>query len=200
MNYVEKLSEARGSLNVLKKQYQAALKISKKLRILMDDGILPAQALIQTVAQETQSRVQVHIKNIVQLALDAVFPDKYEFMIDFELKRGKTEASLYLLKNTEHYDPMFSNGGGVVDILALALRISAYTLSNNRNIVILDEPMRFVSEDLQEDAATIIKHLSEKINLQFLISTHSEEIINIADKSFRASMIDDTYTQITESS
>ena len=147
-----------------------------------------AQVFLQEVASETQSQLKFHIENIVQMALDAVFPNRYTFKVSFDMKRGKTEARMYLLEGESEVDPMTACGGGVVDIIALALRITAYTLSNTRNVIILDEPMRFVSKDLQPQGAEIIKKLSEKLNIQFIIVTHSTEVIDSADKLFNVQL------------
>lgn len=142
------------------------------------------QALVQKVALETQSQLKIHIENIVQMALDAVFPNRYQFKVQFEMKRNKTEANIYLLDGENEVDPMSSCGGGVIDIMSLALRITVYTLSRTRNVIILDEPMRFVSRDLQPQAAEMIKKLSEHLGIQFIIVTHSSDVIESADKTF----------------
>jgi predicted ATPase len=197
-DYARCLGRAQGALSELQKQHTQLTETKQKIQIQLEEGVIPAQVFLQKVAQDTQSNIQLHIENIVQLALDAVFPDRYEFKIEFEMKRGKTEASLSLYQEGEAMDPMTSNGGGVVDILALALRISAYTLSRSRNVIILDEPMRFVSKDLQEQAAKIIKHLSERLNIQFIITTHSEEIIDVADKVFKTIINSDGISEVID--
>ena len=53
-----------------------------------------SQLLIQRVAQDTQSKLKFKVEDVVNTALDAVFPDEYSFSLDFELSRGKTEARL----------------------------------------------------------------------------------------------------------
>ena len=147
-----------------------------------------AQSFLQKVAQDTQSQLKFQIEDIVNLALNTVFPDEYLFQVDFNISRGKTDAELVFInqKTGGKIDPMNASGGGVIDIVAFALRISAYVLeSGTDNVIILDEPFRFVSKDLVERAGEILKVLSTKLGLQIILVTHIPELIDVADKVFR---------------
>lgn len=150
-----------------------------------------AQAFIQKVAQETQEQLRYHISDIVQLALDTCFPDEYKFDIQFEIKRGRTEASLSFIKNGLEIDPMEASGGGVVDLAAFALRISAWSLGHSDNCIVLDEPFRFLSKDLQPRAGEIMKRLSKHLHLQFIVVTHNDSIVDNADMIFEVSKVGD---------
>lgn len=187
-DYSSKLNKALASYELHKERLAEITETIDTEKVPLLKNTEEAQAFLQKVAQETQEQLKYHIQDIVQMALNAVFPGKYEFMVDYEIKRGKTEARIYLKSGDTEIDPMTECGGGVVDIIALALRITAYTLSNTSNTIILDEPMRFVSKDLQYAAAEIIKHLSEKLNVQFIIVTHNTELIEYTDKVFNVSI------------
>ena len=146
-----------------------------------------AQVLLQQVAKETQEQLKIHIEDIVQLALDAVFPDKYVFEIQFNIAYGKTTAELVFVDKLSGYniDPMIASGGGVVDICALALRVACWTLSRGiDNVLIMDEPLKFLSRDLREKAGLMLKFLSQKIGLQIIMITHLPELIDMADQVF----------------
>jgi DNA repair exonuclease SbcCD ATPase subunit len=143
-----------------------------------------AQVIIQKVAKETQDEIIIHISDIVTLALNSIFDEPYEFKLDFVPKRGKTEADIYFLKEGKKIDPMKSSGGGAVDIASIALRIALWSLSNRNNTIILDEPMKFLSKNYLEKAIDMIKMLSEKLKIQFLIVSHIEELVEKADKVF----------------
>lgn len=150
------------------------------------DIIDKAASLIQKVAQETQSNIVFHIGNIVDKALETVFQDEYKFSFNFVQKRGKVEAEYFLIRNDgTEVDIINGAGGGVIDIVSFALRIAVWTLSNNvQNVIVLDEPFRFLSQDLQERAGEILKELSDKLKLQFIIVTHNDKLISYADKIF----------------
>jgi DNA repair exonuclease SbcCD ATPase subunit len=146
-----------------------------------------AQVFLQKIAQDTQSQLKFQIEDIVNLALETCFPNEYKFQLQFNIARGKTDAELVFVsqKTGRPIDPMNASGGGVVDITSFALRIASYVLEQGTdNVIILDEPMKFVSKDLQVRVGDILKTLSEKLNLQILMVTHINEMIDIADKVF----------------
>lgn len=156
--------------------------LNKRIKLLEQ-----AQAFLQKVAQDTQSQLKFQIEDIVNLALETCFPNEYEFQLQFNIARGKTDAELVFLsqKTGRAIDPMNASGGGVVDLTAFALRIASYALEQNvDNVIILDEPFRFISRDLQARAGEILKTLSKKLGLQILMVTHIGEMIDIADKVF----------------
>lgn len=146
--------------------------------------------IIQTVAKQTQQELEYHISDIVSMALDTIFDKPYKFRINFVIKRNKTECELMFERGGEEFDPMEDSGGGVVDIAAFALRISLWTLQQprSRNSIILDEPFRFVSKNLIPRAALLLKELSRKLNLQFIIITHINELTEEADRVFQVSL------------
>ena len=146
-----------------------------------------AQVFLQKVAQDTQSQLKFQIEDIVNLALETCFPNEYEFQLQFNIARGKTDAELVFLsqKTGRPIDPMNASGGGVVDLTCFALRIASYALEQGiDNVIILDEPFRFISRDLQARAGEILKSLSTKLGLQVIMVTHIGQMIDVADKVF----------------
>jgi DNA repair exonuclease SbcCD ATPase subunit len=145
-----------------------------------------AREIIREVGLRTQQQLQVHISDITSLALEAVFDDPYELVVEFVQRRNKTECDLYFQRDGQRVDPISASGGGAVDVAAFALRIAAWSMQtpHSRNTIILDEPLRFLSEDLQEQASRMIKELSERLGIQFVIITHEETLAQHADKTF----------------
>jgi DNA repair exonuclease SbcCD ATPase subunit len=143
-----------------------------------------AQVFLQSIAQETQNQLRIHIKEIVQLCLDTIWEGEIKFDVLFEISRNKTECRLIFIIDGEEVDPMNADGGGLVQIAAFALRIAVWTLGTTRNTIVLDEPLNALSDNLQPLAAEILKELSNKLELQFIIVTHRKELTGIADKIF----------------
>lgn len=146
-----------------------------------------AQSFLQKVAQQTQEHLKFQIEDIVNLALETCFPSEYTFQILFNVSRGKTDAELVFLdqKTQRQVDPMNASGGGVVDLTCFALRIACYALEQGTdNVIVLDEPMKFVSKDLLDRLCEVIKVLSKKMNLQIIMVTHENKFIEISDKIF----------------
>ena len=145
-----------------------------------------AQAIIQKVAQKTQQELEYHISDLVSTALSAIFDEPYEFKLYFVIRRGTTEAVFKFARNGEEVDPMVASGGGAVDVAAFALRIALWSLKQkrSRNTIVLDEPFRFLSRELQPKASSMLKLLSEKLGIQFIIVTHNNDLVEAADKVF----------------
>lgn len=149
-----------------------------------------AREIIRAVGIKTQQQLQYHISDITSLALEAVFDDPYGLAVEFIQRRNKTECDLYFVRSGEKVDPLSASGGGAVDVAAFALRIASWSMNQprTRNVIILDEPLRFLSADMQERASQMIKELSVKLGLQFIIVTHEPILANYADKTFEVSI------------
>ena len=147
-----------------------------------------AQLVIQNAAAVTQKQLEYSISELVSLALAHVFPQPYVMVLRFENKRGRTEAGLYFQdKDGNEMSPMDSSGYGVVDVASFALRLSLWTLRRPRSraTILLDEPFKFVSKDLQSKVAEMLQDLSSRLKLQFIIVTHEDQLVEGASRVFR---------------
>ncbi len=145
-----------------------------------------AREILRAVGLETQQQLQYHISDITSLALEAVFPDPYELVAEFVQRRNKTECDLYFVRAGNRMNPLDASGGGAVDVAAFALRIAAWSMQSpkRRNVIMMDEPLKNLSQDKQERASQMIKELSDRLGLQFIIITHETILAEYADKVF----------------
>lgn len=137
-----------------------------------------AQKTLQLVAQTVQQQAHDRIAGVVTRCLAAVFEDPYEFKVLFEQKRGKTEARLVFVRDGKELDPMTASGGGVVDVAAFALRLSCLMLSRPpvRKVLVMDEPMKFVSERYRERVRQMLEGLSHDLGVQMIFVTHMDAL------------------------
>lgn len=157
-------------------------------------NIEDAQAIVRLIATDTQNQLAEKISGIVTMALNSVFEeDEFEFKIEYDEKRGKTEANMFLLQNGNECDIMEGSGGGIADVVALALRIALWNISTPKTapVLIFDEPCKFISRDLQYKAGKIMKLLHEKLGMQIIVVSHDDPITENANKVFTVSRIDD---------
>jgi DNA repair exonuclease SbcCD ATPase subunit len=135
-----------------------------------------AQDVLQHLSQAVQQQVHSRIANIVSSCLTSVFDDPYTFKINFDRKRGRTEACFKFLRNGLEVNPLTSCGGGVVDVAAFALRVICLVLHRPRlsRILILDEPFRFVSAHYREKVRAMLEQLAKDMKCQFIFVTHEE--------------------------
>ena len=139
---------------------------------------------VQTVAEQTQEKIEYHISNLVSMALASVFPDPYTFRLRFTQRRNKTEADLLFQKNDNEGDPMDVSGGGALDVASFALRAATWSIKPTRKVILLDEPGKFISRDLQSKFSEMLKLISSKLGFQLIIISHIPEITECADKVF----------------
>lgn len=157
-------------------------------------SIEEAQTFIQVTAKELQERLKYNITDIVNLAISSCFQN-IEFDIDFKIMNNRTVAKLIYKKNGYEIDPLEGSGAGLVDLTTFALRIALWNISHTDNVIILDEPLKWLQpKELQMEAFKIIKELSEKLNIQFIIvanSVGSDNIIDISDRIFEVSLVNE---------
>lgn len=139
-----------------------------------------AQEILQHLSQATQNQVHQRLSKVVSSCLTAVFGDEaYEFKIEFDRKRGRTEARLLFTRNGMELDPLTASGGGMVDVAAFALRVACLVLHRPRlrRLVIADEPFRFVSAEYQPNVQTMLESLAEELNVQVIFVTHVDALV-----------------------
>lgn len=155
---------------------QAELVTSRQLT----QDVAEARALIQGVAEAAQSKAHAQICSVVDRCLETVFPDDpYTFKILFEQKRGRTEARLCFERDGKQIDPMTASGGGAVDVASFALRLVCLILSTpkKRKALFLDEPFKFLSKEFRPAIRELIKALSDELDIQFVMVTHSPDLV-----------------------
>lgn len=145
-----------------------------------------AREIIREVGLKTQQQLQYHISDITSLALDSVFSDPYQLVVEFVERRNKTECDLWFERNGERVNPMDATGGGAVDVASFALRVASWSMRRPRTrpVMILDEPMKNISVSYRERASAMIKQVSDKLGIQFIIITHEPTLAAEADQVF----------------
>lgn len=194
-DYRNKVLRLQGSKDLMAEQLakQIATRDTQRARMVACEEAL---VFVQEVAQRTQEQLTIHIEDVVNTALDTCFPGEYQFQLRFEIKRNKTEARLVFLKNGYEIEPMDASGGGVVDVASFALRIAAWSLGKTRNTICLDEPMKFLSRDLQPRAGEILSEISKKLGIQFIMVSHVADIIQSADRVFEIGLNNKGVSQV----
>lgn len=164
------------------------------------------QLLIDT-SLAIQEKTTSKIAQIVTSLYQAVFQNKDEFVIKVDTKR-KTPVAEFLLKTTKGnqevlIDPVEADGGGKLDVIALGLRLAALLLykPDLNKVLILDEPMRFISSNTTSEfpyrrrAVAFLKDIAKTYGIQIIAVTHDVELIDMADKHYEFSLDKDGFTE-----
>jgi hypothetical protein len=150
-----------------------------------------AREIVREVGQRTQEQLSVHISDIASMALDAVFPEPYELMIEFVPRRNKTECDIYFMRDDNKVKPLEASGIGAVDVAAFALRIASWSmqLPHTRPLILLDEPFKHLKGvEPNKQVLGMIHEISRKMGIQIITVSDEriprEDIVEAADKVF----------------
>lgn len=183
------IDKKTGLVEGLKEQNEKKIAENK---VLEQEFYLHEKALtiIKEVGRKTQEKLQFHISDITSLALDAVMPeDPYKLTMQFVDRRDKNECDLRFERQGNLMKPLDSSGVGAIDVASFALRIAAWSIQfpKSRPVIILDEPFKFLDKSKHGRASEMLKELSLKLGLQFIIVTHEEGLTENADRIFKVS-------------
>jgi DNA repair exonuclease SbcCD ATPase subunit len=179
-NYKSKLEQKKGYIHSLEKQVAT---LNTNLDTIDTDMQYAEQALAitQEVARQTQSQIKLHIEDIISMALEYILDDPYKFELDFVVKRNKTECDIYFVRDGKRIKPIDQSGGGAVDIASFASRIALWSLGDTDNVLVFDEPFKFVSREYQLKVGELLKKLSDQLSLQILMVSHNSNFIQQSD-------------------
>ena len=177
ISYKTECSLILKDLDIKEKEY-SELKI-------YNENLQKARVVVAEAGKYTQTYLKDYIENMVTTALQAVFEDDYQFIIEFDIKRNRPEAKISLKIRGEEVDPKDSVGGGVLDVASFALRVVLWSIQNPRstNTIILDESFKFLHGNL-EHTSLLLKKLSKDLGLQFIIVSQIDDLSQYADKVF----------------
>lgn len=182
-----KVSELKGRKWAAEKELASAQKSLAEAASHLE-AVNGLKAVVQQVAKETQDKLRLRFEAIVQACLDAVFPNSYVFKMEFISRRGQVEVDMWLDKDGTRMDPLDSNGGGVVDVMSIALRLCCLTLSANSRVLLLDEPFGHLRGEARERLGELLAIISEKLNVQiFMVGDVAGNVVR--GKEFRISKV-----------
>jgi len=171
--------------NVLKMLSRSKRNVKKLRRDFRDYE--KARIVITELSRVTQQENKEKIEKLVTLAIRSVFENRdYQFRIKFERKNNRVYATPVIVENNEEFDPQEDMGGGLIDIVSIALKIILWHMEDprKRNVLITDEPFRFTGA-LVKKAGHMLKFIADKLNLQIIMVSHDDDLIDICDRVYR---------------
>jgi DNA repair exonuclease SbcCD ATPase subunit len=146
-----------------------------------------ALSFFTTVGKLTQEKIVSYFEDIVTSLLQIIYGDTYYLKLYYLLRRGRMECDIHLFKADVEVSMKDECGGGIIDVVSFGMRLAVWSLTTPRTapVFILDEPFKYVSTDKLELVGDALKMLCDKLDLQVIMVSHSDELIGIADKSYR---------------
>lgn len=186
----EKIFSDQGKVDILKENLE---NVENNLKEKEDynEILSKVKILFEETAAYAREQSKKQVEDLVTKCLEFIFETDMEFIIELSTSRDIPVADFYVQNNyPEGYsvkaDPELSSGGGVVDIISLALRIAFIQIHKPMldGPIILDEPGKHVSDDYIFNLGEFLKKSSSLFNRQIIMVTHNKHLSQICDKSF----------------
>jgi len=187
-NLLSKLNSLKGQSNLLNSQISTS---KNKLEQLSHKKLVYSKSveLLSFLSEITKQQTKEGFNSLITYALRYVFGEPYKFSLEFGRRGNYEEVDFKILapNREEANDPINSEGGGLLDLISLALRIVLLELSRpkNNSFLILDEPCKHLSLQYRPKIGKFFEYISQKTNRQLIIITHFEELKDYADKSIK---------------
>ena len=142
------------------------------------------QILLQKTSDFSRQQAKNRIEEIVTSALSVVFGKDYKFRLTLEVRSNRPEADYWLESEgiiTQLKPPDYDRGGGVIDVITLALRLAIGELSRVQGPIFMDETTKHVSAEFAANIAYFLKEYSQKFGRQIILITHNEKLAEIGD-------------------
>ena len=168
----------------------------KEAEILEKSG-----TLLDLMANNQRKEACKKLEDVCTYALQYATGRNLKMKIDMTMLRNKVAAEISVLKpdtGVENF-PMDGGGGGLADIISMALRftlLSTYSSPVIDGPVIFDEPAKNVSLDYIANVADFLMRAAKDFDRQIILSTHNDYIAAAAPKRYRFSLDENDITKI----
>lgn len=148
------------------------------------------RVLFQHASDHARTQAKQQLETLVTNALQYVFGATFRFEIELSDHGGNPTAEFYVVTEWEGQTiknkPQDARGGGIVDIVSLALRIALIETIKPRlyGPIILDEPGKHVSEDFIVPMIEFLKSVGETFGRQIILVTHNTHLTESADSAY----------------
>lgn len=182
-------------LQQLKSHEKDILELQNNIELLEKVSIL-----FQKTSEFARNQAKSQIENLVTKCLQYIFESNIKFTIEIDELRNKANAQFYVTSEDKDMEiktkPEISRGGGVVDIVSLALRIAFLQIHKPtiQGPLILDEPAKHVSEEYIYNVGDFLKETSEMFNRQIIMVTHNQHLSALSENSYRIDL--DGFTSV----
>ncbi|NLY78274.1 MAG: ATPase [Tissierellia bacterium] len=187
------ISKEQGKRERIQEQIEENNKVIKQIdnQIELNEKVV---VLLQKTSEFARNQAKLQIESLVTNCLQYIFENNSEFQIEIEESYNKPSAEFYVITKDKDIivktKPELSRGGGVIDIISLALRI-AFMQIHKPSIegpLILDEPAKHVSNDYIYNVAEFLKKASEMFRRQIIMVTHNNYLSAIGTNTYRVEL------------
>lgn len=147
-----------------------------------NERLVKVAQLFQLTAAFSREQSKAHIEALVTSCLRIVFSSDISFIIEMTEANRRIHANFLIQDEidgiTTTFPPQETRGGGLVDVVSLALRISLLLRYQPpvEGILLLDEPAKHLSEEYIHNVAELLMQVAEEFDLQIILVTHNRHL------------------------
>jgi len=147
---------------------------------------LKARLLLEKYSEIEQEQLRQKVEALVTRGLQVIFDETYSFKVETKILRKQAAMEFVVSHDGVDRDPMDANGGGLVNVIALVLRLTIVALTPGLSrAVVLDEPFAQLSQGYLAGMSKFIREVVDSSDIQLIIISHEAEIAEVADMSYR---------------
>ncbi len=188
-NIENEINVEKGKRSVIEEQLKEAYSEIEKLE-KYNDILSKVIVLFQKTSAYGREQAKRQIEELVTKCLQFVLETDIEFLIEITESRNIPQAEFYVVSNYDGYSvktkPELARGGGIVDIISIALRIAFIQIHRPgiEGPLIFDEPGKHVSDDYIFNLGEFLKKSSSMFKRQVIMVTHNRHLSEICDSSY----------------
>lgn len=173
--------------------------LAEKISSIDIDSLQQQNIVLQKLSENQRQKACKKLEELGTFALQYSLSTNYEMEIELGKFRGKPSADVYIKKidSGVRTSPINGNGGGVIDIISVALRFVTMQAFDPfiDGPIIMDEPYKMVSKEFMPMISEFMKKLSEDFGRQIILSTHNEFLSQV-DNQIRISMGENNESEV----
>ena len=146
------------------------------------DSLLELKDFLMSVSANYRDQLCNLFTSLVTEALTSIFEKDIRFNIKLYSYRNEPAIDVSVIENNLEVDPQKSCGGGLNDIISFVIKIIFIYLKKSSRIIILDEPLKFLSRDYIEQSSNFIHDISKRMNIQIILVSHKPDLEVSCDK------------------
>jgi DNA repair exonuclease SbcCD ATPase subunit len=147
-----------------------------------------ASEVLKRIGDQKKQQTIIIFEKVVTAAISEVFGFNYVFKIDIDSEGKRVSTKFKLIDSSgNEISIMDGVGGGLIDVVSFVLRVLILASAKPKRMqaLFLDESFKHLSEAYRPKVATLLKSLSKRLGMQFLLVTHQSELLEAADVAYQ---------------